>query len=137
MAHLTKATIVPPYLVNPRAPLRLGPLVAGAAIDPGSPCYIKPDGLVYMCITTATGYVATVSAWDGFCIKARAIGDPVTLFGVGSRIHITETTGVLIGTFYWIAATAGQIDTTAAVATDLPFAKGVSATDIIIIRPPL
>lgn len=136
MANLTKATA--PYLSDPRAPLRLGPLYAGEVIPVGSPCYVKNDGLVYKCVTTVTGHVVTVSAWDGFCISgAPAVGDPVTLFGIGARIHICETTGVLIGTYYWISATPGAIATAAVVATDIPFAKGVSATDIRIIRSPL
>lgn len=134
MANLTK--ISAPYLSDPRAPLRMGPLYAGEIIPVASPCYVAADGTVMKCITTTTGFIATVSAWTGFCISgAAAIGDPVTLFGVGTRAHICAS-GVVIATYYWIAATAAQIDTTAVVATDIPFAVGVSTTDIRIIRPP-
>jgi hypothetical protein len=131
MANLTKITA--PYLADTIAPLRMSPLYAGEAIPVASPCYIAADGTVMKCVTTTVDE-ANHPWFDGICIAgAAAIGDPVTLFGLGARIHVTAS-GNTIGARYWISATAGSISDAKVASADVPFAKAVSATDIRIIR---
>ncbi len=139
MAVLTKSAA--PFLRNPRAPFRMTPLLAGEVIPVACPCYIAATGLVMRCVQGTVGGFAAYNAWDGFCIEgAAAIGDPVTLFGVGAEI--TCTTGaaagvVTIGGMIWIGAVGTINDAVGTTATDIPFAKGISINSIIIIRPPL
>ena len=65
-----------------------------------------------------------------------AAGDPVTVFGVGSVINIGVTETLTPGDVFYVSATAGAISTSKIAANDVPFAKAVTATDIMIIREP-
>jgi len=134
MALITMSTTV--YLADPRTALRLGPFICGAtAIPIGAPCYVTATALTVLpSITTTTSPgLATFTAFNGFSVNAVAIGEPVTLFGIGTRVHIVES-GLTIGAYYWCSATAGRISDALVLAGDTPFAYSVSATDIIICR---
>jgi hypothetical protein len=137
-ANITK--IASPRLADTHTPIRRGPLYAGEVLPVACPCYVHTDGKVYKCVSTAVYTApATTSKWDGFCIQgAAAIGDPVTLFGEGTRVTIAAS-GLTIGAFHYVSATAGALYDAAVAASDgtHPVSKVVSATDILIIRPPL
>ena len=136
MANITKANA--PYLVDRRIEPKAGSWPAAEIIPVGSPVYVHTDGKVYKSITTTTSpTLVTLAAYDGFSILgAAAVGDPVTIEGPGTRVHITETTGIIIGNGYWVSATAAAISDAIVLAGDRPFAVGVSATDIEICRNP-
>jgi hypothetical protein len=135
MADLTKVTS--PRLSDSHALFRRGPLYAGEVLSVGSPCYVASDGLVYMSFATAAVPGPSVnSIFDGFCIEGAAvIGDPVTLFGVGSIVDLS-TTVLAIGDILWASDTPGEISDTAIATTadEVPIAKAVSASAVIVTR---
>lgn len=105
-------------------------LVAGEALDVAAPCYIKSaDGLVYMSNATAANEAAEVV---GFTARAVAIGQPVTLFGIGARFRYG--TGLTPGNILYLGATAGRLDDAATTGDAFGYAAVVTATDIVIIR---
>jgi hypothetical protein len=111
-----------------RAPQIAGDLYAGEALDPAAPCRIHTDGLVYMTNGTANNANANC---DGFTARAVAVGQPVTLYGVGARFQYGS--GLTPGARYYAAATAGRLDTAATTGGLEPIAVAVNATDIIVL----
>jgi hypothetical protein len=60
-------------------------LIAGENISVCAPCYIKAaDGKVYQSNGTAANEAAK---FDGFCPRAALAGQPVTLYGIGTRMR--------------------------------------------------
>jgi hypothetical protein len=111
------------------APQLTGNLYAGEALDVCAPCYIKAsDGKVYMSNGTAANEAAK---FDGFTPRACAIGEPVTLLGVGARMRYGS--GLTIGASYFVAATAGRLDTAATTGGTVAIARAINATDIRVI----
>lgn len=105
-------------------------LLAGEALDLVSACYIKSsDGLVYMSNGTSANEAAEVV---GFTPRAVASGQPVTLFGPGSRFKYGS--GLTPGDVYYLGATAGRLDTAATPGDAFGYARAESATDIVILR---
>jgi hypothetical protein len=105
-------------------------LIAGEALDVVAPCYIKSsDGLVYMSNATSANEAAEVV---GFTPRAVAIGQPVTLFGIGARFRYG--TGLTPGNVLYLGATAGRLDTAATTGDAFGYAVVITATDIVIIR---
>lgn len=105
-------------------------LVAGEAIDALAACYIAAaDGKVYQSNGTAADAAAKV---DGFSAQAAAAGQGVTLFGRGTRMRYG--TGLTIGALYYLAATAGRLDTAATTGGTVALAKAISATDVRIVN---
>jgi len=105
-------------------------LYAGEALDLCAPCYIKSsDGRVYMCNATADNEAAEFA---GFSPRAVASGEPVTLFGLGTRMRYAS--GLTPGDIYYVGATAGRIDTAQQVGDRIGVAMAVSDTDIVVIR---
>lgn len=104
-------------------------LVAGEAIDACAACYIAADGKVYMSNGTAANAAAK---FDGMSAQAAAAGQGVTLLGRGTRMRYG--TGLTIGALYYVAATAGRLDTAATTGGTVAVAKAISATDIRIVN---
>lgn len=105
-------------------------LYAGADIDVAAPCYIKSaDGKLYMSDGTAATEPAEIV---GFSARAAKNGEPVTVFGKGARFRYG--TGLTPGDVYYIAATAGRLDTAASTGDTVGVAQAITATDIRIIR---
>lgn len=105
-------------------------LLAGEALDLVAPCYIKSsDGLVYMSNATAADEEAEVV---GFTARAVSIGQPVTLFGPGTRF--SYGTGLTPGDVLFLGATNGRLDSAATVGDTIGYARVESATDIVIVR---
>lgn len=106
-------------------------LLAGEAIDAGAACYIKTaDGKVYMSNGTAANEAAE---FIGIAAAAASIGRAVTVFGLGARFRYAAS-GLGPGDKYFIAATAGRLDTAATTGGVNAVARAVNATDIVIIR---
>jgi len=131
MALVTRATTASMDAGTGMFAPQVSGLVAGAAIDVAAPCYIKTsDGKVYMSDGTAANEAAE---FIGFSARAVAAADqPVTLFGVGARF--SYGTGLSPGDKYFIAATAGRIDTAATTGDAVGVAQAVTATDIRVTR---
>lgn len=109
---------------------QLSDLVAGEDLDIAAPCYIKSsDGKVYMSNGTAANEAAEVA---GFTPRAVKSGQPVTLFGSGTRFKYGSS--LTPGDRYYIGATAGRLDTAATTGDAVGVAQAVTATDIRVIR---
>ncbi|MBC8076960.1 MAG: hypothetical protein H7Y32_12860 [Chloroflexales bacterium] len=112
------------------APQRSDGLLAGEALDALAPCYIKAsDGKVYMSNGTAADEAAE---FDGFTPRAYSAAEAVTLFGIGTRMRYA--TGLTPGATYFIAATAGRLDTAATTGDAVGVARSINATTIRITR---
>lgn len=105
-------------------------LIAGEDLDIAAPCYIKSsDGKIYMSNGTAATEPAEVVGFTPRNVKA---GQPVTLFGKGARFKYGS--GLTPGDKFYIAATAGRLDTAATTGDAVGVAQVITATDIRIIR---
>ncbi len=105
-------------------------LVAGEDLDVAAPVYIKSsDGKVYMSNGTAATEPAEVI---GFTPRAVKAGQPVTVFGKGARF--SYGTGLTPGDKYYIAATAGRLDTATTTGDAVGVAQAITSTDIRVIR---
>lgn len=105
-------------------------LIAGEDIDKCAPCYIKAaDGLVYMFDGTAANEKARLA---GFCPRAAKSGQPVTLFGAGTRMHYGSA--LTPGAILYGAATKGRLDDAATVGDAVGIAQVITATDIRVTR---
>jgi hypothetical protein len=130
MALLTRATDASLDTSTGMYAQQLTGLLAGEDLDLAAPCYIKAaDGLVYMCNATAATEPAKCY---GFTPRAVKSGQPVTLFGVGSRFKYGS--GLTPGAQYFVGATAGRLDTAATVGDAVGVAFAIDTTDIMVIR---
>jgi hypothetical protein len=127
MADITKITT--PSLASslpcPAHQVLEGRTTAGEAIGAGDVCYVKAsDGLVYK----ATGAAANEAAraW-GIAPAAAATGNPITLF---RDIELTYSTGMTIGTPFFVSATAGALADAASTGGTTRVAYAISATAI-------
>ena len=131
MAPITLSNVSIDPMTAQFAPQITG-LFAGEALPYGSACYIKAsDGLVYKSTGAADNEAAKV---HGFVGRAVAIGQPVTLFGVGTRFHYAAS-GLVPGAQEFLSgATAGELATAASTGDSLGVAIAINATDIMVTR---
>lgn len=130
MALITRASTASMDVSTAMYAPQITGLVAGEALDVAAPCYIKSsDGLVYMSNGTSANEAAEIV---GFTPRAVKVGQPVTLFGKGTRF--SYGTGLTPGDKYYIGTTAGRLDTATTTGDSVGVAQAVTATDIRIIR---
>lgn len=102
--------------------------VAGEALDPIAPCYIKAsDGKVYMSNGTAATEPSKVHGWTP---RAYAVGEPVSLYGPGTRARYADS-GLTAGNTLFLGTTKGRLDSAATTGDAVGIAFAVSATDIV------
>ena len=112
-----------------------GNLYAGEDLNAVSPCYIKgSDGKVYMSSGAASNEAAK---FHGFVARETLLGEPVTLFGQGSRFKYSS--GMTPGATLYIAAAdvyteAGNLDTATTTGDTKGTAFAVNGTDIVVCR---
>ena len=134
MAVVTRAT-KPSMDANQANQVFTGELYAGEDLSAVAPCYIKlSDGKVYMSDGAASNEAAK---FHGFTPRAVLTGEPVTLFGVGTRFKFGV--GMTPGTTLFIAAAdnytdPGNLQTTASTGDSKGTAIAASATDIVVCR---
>ena len=105
-------------------------LYAGEDLSVAAPCYIKSsDGKVYMSNGTSANEAAEII---GFTARAVKSGQPATVFGKGARFNYG--TGLTPGDKYYIAATAGRLDTATTTGDAVGVAQAITSTDIRVIR---
>lgn len=105
-------------------------LIAGEDLLACAPCYIKAaDNKVYQSNGTAANEAAT---FFGFCPAARKAGQAVTLFGAGTRIGYTDAAGLTVGAKYYVAATAGRLDTATTTGGTVAIARAITDTDLVV-----
>jgi hypothetical protein len=120
---------------NQKRQVLAGNAYAGEALEAVAPCYIKSsDGKVYMCDGAANNEAAE---FIGFTPRAVALGEPVTLYGWGTRFQYS--TGMTPGTILYIRDAdayydAGNLDTSATTGDTLGTAVALTATDILVTR---
>lgn len=145
MADLTKATVMS---INPDSALRCvqigdGKLKAGEALSKFDACYIKgADGLVYKAVTTvvesrtletgATDFTEDISLFSGFAAADYAIGNAVTLWGLGAVLEYSS--GMTPNAPLYASATAGKIGDARVATGDSAIARALNATQIIVVR---
>ncbi|HEU4588148.1 MAG TPA: hypothetical protein VFS11_05855 [Gemmatimonadales bacterium] len=110
--------------------LHVSGLLAGEALVAGDAVYIKSDGKLWKSNGTA---VNAAAACIGFAAGDTDAGEACTVFGIGSRWRYDKAGGLTPGANYYIAATAGRLDTAATTGGLVPVAKAVSTTDLILI----
>ena len=109
-------------------------LIAGEALLAGGLCYIKSsDGLVYQANGTAANEAAE---YVGFCPRAVAAGQPVTLFGPFTRIKYSDA-ALTPGDFYYCGATAGRLDAATTTGDTVGVAMALTSSDIVVMRTKL
>ena len=107
-----------------------GNLYAGEDLDIVAPCYIKTsDGKVYMCNATNLDEAAE---FVGFTARACKSGEPVTLFGAGTRFRYGSSLNP--GDIYYLAATKGRLDTAATTGDTMGTVQAINSTDIVVRR---
>ena len=129
MALITRSTSAS-IDVNQSEQVAAGNLYAGEDLDAAAPCYLKSaDGKVYMSNGTALNEAAELLGFSGRAVK---LGEPVTLFGYGSRFRYG--TGLTPGDVYFVGATKGRLDAVATVGDTKGTVVAINATDILVVR---
>jgi len=110
-------------------------LFAGAAMGIGDAAFIDTDGLVYPTVGTAFAVTGTYARgkFDGLVMTSKAVGEPVTLFGMGSRIGAYGS-GLTPGKMLYVSTTSGALSDAPSQVNEVPVAKVISATDILVLR---
>ena len=130
MALVTRSTDASMDVSTAQFAPQITGLFAGEALDVAAPCYIKSsDGKVYMSNGTAANEAAEIV---GFTPRAVKSGQPLTVFGKGTRFNYA--TGLTPGDKYYIGATAGRLDTATTTGDSVGVAQAITSTDIRVIR---
>jgi hypothetical protein len=130
MALVTRSTDASMDVSTAQFAPQITGLFAGEALDVAAPCYIKSsDGKVYMSNGTAATEPAEII---GFTPRAVASGQPVTVFGKGTRFNYG--TSLTPGNILYIGATAGRLDAAATTGDAVGVAQVITSTDIRVIR---
>lgn len=130
MSLVTRSTTASLDAVTAMKAPQISGLYAGEDIDIAAPCYIKSsDGYVYMSNGTSANEAAE---FIGFSSRAAKSGEPVTLFGLGSRFKYGSS--LTPGDVYYIAATKGRLDTAATTGDSMGVAMAITATDVVVTR---
>lgn len=131
MALITRASDASIDISTAMFAPQIADLEAGEDLDAAAPCYINSsDGKVYMTNGTAANEAAE---FVGFTPRAAKAGQPVTLFGLGTRFRYGS--GLTPGDKYYAATTAGRLDTVATIGGTTALARAVTSTDIVVIAP--
>lgn len=107
-------------------------LIAGAAIPACAFCYIdSATGKVFPTDATAADQKAQLA---GVCPRAANIGEPVTLFGIGTVLKYADTT-LTPGTRYFldVAANAGGLNTVATTGDAVGKVQAISTSAVRIV----
>jgi hypothetical protein len=130
-ANLSIATNV--RLADPHAPVRFT-APAGEVLAAGMGVFLYTDGTFYKIDKTVTT-IANVSKWYGIVLSAAAIGEPVTAFGIGAKIYLSDAANA-IGSFWYVSATAGSFYDAKVASADtyLPCIKMITANIAEVVR---
>lgn len=99
-------------------------LLAGEAIAAGDLCYVKSDGYVWR----SNGTNADAAAkFDGIALVAAPVGEACSIY---NNVTVRYGSGLTPGARYYVAATAGRVDTAATTGGTAPIGFAVDATRI-------
>ena len=106
MSLVTRSTNASPEVGSiQRAPQVIG--IAGENLFVAAPCYVDTDGTIKLADGTAANAKTKVA---GFASRPANAGEAVTLYGVGAIFHYSDT-DLTPGAIYYLATTAGRLDT--------------------------
>lgn len=104
--------------------MQLSGKVAGEDINAGQPVYLKQsDDKIYK--------FATGKIFIGIAARTAKAGEPITVFGLGTRFYVSST--ALTGDLYYVNV-AGAIDTAATTDDTVGAFVRVSANDLMIVK---
>ena len=104
--------------------MQLSGKVAGEDINAGQPVYLKQsDDKIYK--------FATGKIFIGIAARTAKAGEPITVFGLGTRFYVSST--ALTGDLYYVDV-AGAIDTAATTDDTVGAFARVSANDLMIVK---
>ena len=103
-------------------------LFAGEDLLIAAPCYIASDGTVMLSDATALNVKAAIAGWTA---RAAKSGEPVTLFGEGTRFKYAA--GLTPGATLYLSTTKGTLEDAATTGDFTGSAVCVSATDIVVV----
>lgn len=132
MAVVTKASDASPDASTIMVAEQLSGYLAGEAIAALDACCVRADGKVWRSNGTANDANAK---FDGIAPAAAEVGEAVTLFGRGSIVRYGS--GLTVAALFYVAATAGQLDTAAttggliAIAKVLPGGRDIRIVNLV------
>lgn len=129
MALITRASDASMDVSTGQLAPQITGLLAGQDLDVAAPCHIESDGKVYMANATAANADAQV---DGFTPRAVKSGQPVTLFGPGTRFSYGSS--LTPGAILYLGATDGRLDGAATTGDATGVARVITTTDIVVLR---
>lgn len=110
--------------------------IAYGTLGRGNACKLGSDGLVHQSVSSeflgASGTSAMID-FDGIIDQEYVAGNGVTLYGKGAVIGGFGS-GMAVGTALYVSATAGILSDVKVAVADLPVAKVISSTDILVVR---
>jgi hypothetical protein len=110
----------------------LSGLVLGENVTRNDPLYLKSaDGKVYRANGVA---VAEAANFIGVAPRDGLAGQPLTVFGLGTRIRIAAGGTLSPGSKVFLGAVAGGYDTAAQVGDAVGVGRAVTDTDMIVTR---
>jgi hypothetical protein len=133
MANITKSSTIGFDSISAiNGGLRISELTAGSAIAAGDAVYIKSDGLVYSTDGTTE---TTQSSFVGLVARSYVANQPVTIFGQGNVFEYSSGS-MTPGNLLWVSgsATAGGLSDAKVLATDVPVARAINLTNVVILR---
>jgi hypothetical protein len=111
---------------TPDAANRINGLKAGEDIGAGDLCYIKSDGYVWLANGTAANAAAVAR---GMAAGAAQAGEAITVY---RNVTFHYGSGLTPGASYYVAATAGRLDTAATTGGTVEIAYAVDTTRIFV-----
>lgn len=108
---------------------QIADLIAGDDLDCGAACYIASTGLVQLCDATSADAKGSFHGMPGRSVKE---GQPVTLFGPGTRFLYDIGAPFFVGEQLFLDATPGGLTSAPQTGDSKGVAIAVSTTDIVI-----
>ena len=111
---------------TPGAENRINGIKAGEDIAAGDACYIKSDGYAWRCDGTAADAKAK---FRGMAAGAAQAGEAITLW---HDVVFHYGSGMTPGQSFYVAATAGRLDSAATTGGTVEVAYAIDATRIFV-----
>jgi hypothetical protein len=109
---------------------------AGVEIAAGDALYIDTAGLFQKVVRPTvfiTGAYGLEVKFDGLAVRSIPSGTVGEIYGAGAEIFYADS-GLTIGAPVFPSATAGKLADAAVASADLPVAKVITATNILLIK---
>jgi hypothetical protein len=104
-------------------------LIAGELLEAVSACRIHTDGKVYMSDASAADAEAN---FRGFVARKTRVGEPVTLYGLGTVFKYADGT-LTPGASVFMGAADNQLDTVAQAGRAGAIAQAISTSNIVVV----